>query len=140
MTSRLNPYLNFPGTARAALQFYRDVFGGELTTTTFSEFHAASTAEDHDKIMHGTLRTAAGYTIMASDLPAGQEHEPGTNIAMSLSSDEADGEALRGYWQRLAEDGMVVMPMEKQVWGDEFGMCVDRFGIHWMVDIGHDQT
>jgi PhnB protein len=27
------------------------------------------------------------------------------------------------------------MPLETQVWGDEFGMCVDQFGTAWMVNI-----
>jgi PhnB protein len=62
------------------------------------------------------------------------EHNPGTNIAISLSGDDAD--ELRGYWHELSADGTVTVLLEKQMWGDEFGMCVDQFGIPWMVDIG----
>jgi PhnB protein len=32
------------------------------------------------------------------------------------------------------------MPLEKQMWGDEFGQCVDRFGISWMVNITQAQA
>jgi PhnB protein len=70
---------------------------------------------------------------MASDGPPGVELKPGDNIAISLSGD--DGDELRGYWNKLSEGGTVTMPLEKQMWGDEFGQCVDRFGISWMVNV-----
>ncbi|MCW2576340.1 MAG: Glyoxalase/bleomycin resistance protein/dioxygenase [Modestobacter sp.] len=132
MTSRLNPYLSFPDTARQALEFYRGVFGGDLTLNTFGEAGAAEGA-DADKVMHGQLETPAGYTLMASDTPAGMDRTVGTNVSLSLSGDDAD--ELRGYFAKLSEGGAVTMPLEKQMWGDEFGMCVDPFGIAWMVNI-----
>jgi PhnB protein len=128
MASRLNPYLSFRGDARQALEFYRDVFGGSLALNTFGEFGA-----DADKIMHGMLETDSGYTLMGSDTPPGMEYNPGNHISVSISGD--DGDELRGYWEKLSDGGIVAVPLEKQAWGDEFGMCVDRFGIAWMVDI-----
>jgi PhnB protein len=71
---------------------------------------------------------------MVSDVPAGMEHSEGSNISISLSGDDSD--ELRGYFSKLAEGGTVTMPLEKQMWGDEFGMCVDPFGVAWMVNIG----
>ncbi|MET7748356.1 VOC family protein [Micromonospora sp. NPDC005367] len=132
VASRLNPYLNFPGNAREAIEFYRQVFGGSLRMSTFGEFGDAAPGTE-DQIMHAMLDTDRGFTLMVSDLPPGMEHQPGNNISISLSGDDAD--ELRGYWERLSEGGAVAMPLEKQMWGDEFGMCVDRFGIQWMVDI-----
>ena len=131
MTSRLNPYLSFSDTARQAMEFYRGVFGGELTLSTFGE-GAGTEGPDANKIMHAQLETPAGYTLMASDTPAGMDPAVGTNVSISLSG---DGEDLREYFAKLAEGGAVTMPLEKQVWGDEFGMCVDPFGIAWMVNI-----
>jgi PhnB protein len=132
VTSRLNPYISFPDTARQALEFYRGVFGGDLRMSTFGEAGAAD-GLDADKIMHGQLETPAGYTLMASDTPAGMDRTVGTNISISLSGDGAD--ELRGYFAKLSDGGAVTMPLEKQMWGDEFGMCVDPFGIAWMVNI-----
>ena len=83
--------------------------------------------------MHAQLETDAGYTLMAADTPEGMAHSSGDNITVSLSGDDAD--VLRGYWEKLSDGGTVSMPLEKQMWGDEFGMCTDRFGIPWMVDI-----
>ena len=136
MTSRLNPYLSFPDTARQALEFYRGVFGGELTLSTFGEAGGAE-GPDADKVMHGQLETPAGYTLMASDTPAGMETTVGTNISISLSGDDAD--ELRGYFGKLSDGGQVTMPLEKQMWGDEFGTCTDRFGVEWMVNIAAPQ-
>ena len=135
MTSRLNPYIGFSDTARAAMEFYRDVFGGELTVSTFGEAGGAD-GPDADKVMHAQLETPAGYTLMASDTPAGMDRTVGTNVSISLSGDD---EALRGYFDRLAEGGTVTMPLEKQMWGDEFGMCTDKFGVPWMVNITQQQ-
>ena len=132
MSSRLNPYITFDGNARSALEFYKGVFGGTLTMNTFGEFGAQDTP-DADKIMHAMLETDNGFTLMASDPPPGMEVQPGNNIAISLSGDDAD--ALRGYWEKLSAGGNVQMPLEKQIWGDTFGMCTDKFGLPWMVNI-----
>ena len=133
MASKLNPYIAFDGTARDAMETYRDVFGGELNVNTFADFGQAPPGFE-DKIMHAQLEIPAGFTLMASDTPPGMEHKPGDNISISLSGDNAD--ELRGYWEKLSEGGTVTMPLEKQMWGDEFGSCVDRFGISWLVNIG----
>ncbi|AIS01811.1 VOC family protein [Streptomyces glaucescens] len=132
MPSRLNPYLSFDGDARQAMEFYADVFGGTLTLSTFGEFGRPEAAEA-DKIMHGMLETPAGYTLMGADTPPGMEHTPGNAFAVSLSGDDAA--ELRGYWEKLSAGASVSVPLEKQMWGDVFGMCTDRFGVTWMVDI-----
>ena len=136
MASRLNPYITYGGNARQAMEFYNDVFGGTLTLSTFGEYGAQEPA-NADKIMHGMLETESGFALMAADTPPGMEHVPGNNIAVSLSGD--DGDELRGYWEKLRAGGTVSVPLEKQMWGDEFGMCVDQFGIAWMVNISQPQ-
>jgi PhnB protein len=137
MASRLNPYLSFAGNARQAMEFYERVFGGTLTLSTFGEVGSPD-APNADKIMHAALETDRGFTLMASDIQPGMEHSPGNNITVSLSGD--DGDDLRSYWEQLSRGGTVSVPLEKQVWGDEFGMCVDQFGIPWMVNIGQPQA
>lgn len=132
MTSRLNPYLNFDGTTRQAMEFYHSVFGGTLDITTFGEFGMEGPGSDG--VMHANLHTDLDFTLMASDTPPGMPADPpGGSITCSLSGD--DEQALTSYWNALAEGGQVRMPLEKQMWGDTFGMCVDRFGIPWMVNI-----
>jgi PhnB protein len=137
MASRLNPYLNFNGNARQALEFYASVFGGNLSLNTFAQFGAAD-SPDAERIMHGMLETDAGYTIMGADITSDMEHHPMAGFSVSLSGDDAD--ALRGYWEKLSANGTTTMPMEKQAWGDEFGMCVDGFGVSWLVNITQPQA
>jgi len=136
MASRLNPYISFTDNARQAMEFYKDVFGGSLSLSTFGEFGAGDSSES-DKIMHAMLETGDGFTLMASDTPTGMQHIPGNSMSISLSGD--DSAKLHDYWQKLSSGGDVTMPLDKQAWGDEFGMCVDRFGIRWMVDIAPSQ-
>jgi PhnB protein len=132
MVTRLNPYLSFNGTARQAMEFYAGVFGGTLAIDTYGEF-GDTDSPDADRIMHAVLESDAGYTIMAGDMPRDQDYQPMAGVSVSLSGDDAD--LLHGYWNKLSAGGTVTMPLEKQVWGDEFGMCVDQFGTSWMVNI-----
>jgi PhnB protein len=131
VTARLNPYLNFAGNTRQAMEFYQSVFGGELRLSTFAEF--GTEGPQADKIMHAMLEADNGFTLMASDTMPDMPYNPGNNMTISLSGDS--GDELRGYWEKLASGGTVAMPLEKQAWGDEFGMCTDQFGIPWMVNI-----
>ncbi|TGA95949.1 VOC family protein [Streptomyces sp. MZ04] len=136
MASRLNPYISFDGDARQAMEFYKEVFGGELALNTFGESGQQGTPHA-DQIMHAMLEAPNGFTLMAADTPPGMQHNPGTNFSVSLSGD--DESELRGYWEKLSAGGTVAVPMEKQMWGDVFGMCTDRFGIPWMVNISEPQ-
>ncbi len=132
MGARLNPYLNFNGNAREVVTFYQQVFGGELVISTFGEF--GQEGEGSDKVMHSQLETPDGFTLMVSDTGPGMgEVVAGSNFAVSLSGDD---EALRGYWEGLSEGATITTPLEKQMWGDEFGMLTDRFGVSWLVNIG----
>jgi PhnB protein len=133
MTVTLNPYLNFRDTARAALEFYHSVFGGELRMSTFKEYQSAQDPSEEDLIMHGQLEGDHGITLMASDLPKSMEYKPGGSFSVSLSGD--DEAVRRGWFEKLSEGGTVSMPLNQAPWGDSFGMCIDRFGISWLVNI-----
>jgi PhnB protein len=132
MAIRLNPYLNFRDNAREAMTFYHSVLGGELTVSTFADFHASEDAAEQDKVMHSQLETPDGLTLMAADTPNAMEFRGQSGVSVSLSGD--DESRLRGYWDGLSEGGTIVMPLEKAPWGDTFGMLVDRFGTSWLVN------
>jgi PhnB protein len=130
----LNPYLGFRDNARDAMTFYQSVFGGDLALSTFGDFHASEDPAEADKIMHGMLTSGNGLVLMGADTPAGMDYTPGNTISVSLSGD--DETELRGYWDKLSgEGGSVTVPLEPAPWGDTFGMCTDRFGIAWLVNI-----
>lgn len=132
MSVTLNPYLNFRDRSREAMEFYQGVFGGELRMNTFKEYEASHDPSDDDKIMHAQLE-ADGMMLMAADTPKDMDLDEGSNISMSLSGE--DETVLRGYFDKLADGGMVIMPLEKAMWGDTFGMLVDRFGVKWLVNV-----
>lgn len=133
MTVTLNPYINFRGQAREAVEFYRSVFGGEATIMKFSDMPGVPTdPEEADNVMHAMLTGQQGIVLMVADVPKGMDYEP-FNGSISLSGD--DEATLRSYWEKLIDGGTVGEPLEKAPWGDTFGMCVDRFGVHWMVNI-----
>ena len=128
-----NPYINFKDNAREAMDFYKSVFGGELTRSTFGEFGASSGPADENLIMHSQLETPAGFTLMASDTPAHMELRGAGNISVSLSgTDEA---ALTGYWNRLKEGASITQALARAPWGDSFGMLNDKYGVAWLVNI-----
>ncbi len=132
MTSRLNPYLSFKDNAREAMAFYQAALGGELVVNTFGEYGDQS-APEANLVMHSLLETPSGFTLMGADTPPGMEFQPGNTMSVSLSGD--DPAELRGYWEKLSDGATIAVPLEKQMWGDEFGMCIDRFGVAWMVNI-----
>jgi PhnB protein len=133
MQSKLNPYLSFKDNTREAMEFYRTVFGGKLQLNTFKELNASQDPSEDNLVMHSVLEADNGITFMASDTPNRMEYRSGTNMSMSLSGDnEAE---LKAYFEKLSAGGMVAMPLEKAIWGDSFGMCTDKFGVPWLVNI-----
>jgi PhnB protein len=138
MPTRLNPYLSFRDNAREAMEFYKSVFGGELNVNTFADFNASQDPGDDDKVMHSQLEAPNGIVLMGADTPAGMEFQEGSNGSISLSGE--DEPELRGYYDKLSADGTVTEPLEKAPWGDFFGMCTDRFGVAWLVNISSGES
>lgn len=130
---QLNPYLIFNGDCAEAFKFYEQALGGQIESLmTFAGSPAAEhvPAEFADKVLHATMKIE-GQTIMASDAPPGKYERPaGISVAIGLN-DRDRGERI---FNALAENGTVQMPFEKTFWASGFGMCVDRFGIPWMVN------
>jgi PhnB protein len=133
MQSTLNPYLEFDGNARQAMEFYQSVFGGELTVSTYQEYQMAENPADAGKIMHSQLLTENRILLMGADTPNRLEYQPTSNISISLSGDNFD--ELKGYYEKLIVDGTVLEPLVTAPWGDTFGMLKDQFGVKWMVNI-----
>jgi PhnB protein len=119
------------------MEFYKGVFGGQLKLSTFKEYHASQDPSEDDKIMHSVLEVENGIVFMAADTPDRMEYKPGTNFSMSLSGDNE--EELKGYFEKLADGGTVTMPLGKAPWGDTFGMCIDKLGVSWLVNISPKQ-
>jgi PhnB protein len=133
----VNPYLNFPGTAEEAFNFYKSVFGGEFTTVQrFKDTPEGSraSASDANKIMHISLPLGKGNTLMATDAVESMGHSvtPGNNFHLTIEA-ESEAEANK-LFSGLSAGGKVTMPMAKTFWGAYFGMATDKFGVQWMIN------
>lgn len=133
MPSVLNPYISFATNTREAMTFYQGVFGGKLVLQTFGDAHVTQDPAAVNLIMHAQLTADNGVMFMAADTPPGMVHQPGSMIRMSLGGDNAS--ELKGYFEKLAVGGVVMVPLEQAPWGDTFGMLTDRFGVMWFVNI-----
>lgn len=127
----LNPYLFFHGQAREAMEFYKVIFGGELTVQAYSE--VPGMADDRQKkgwLMHAALR-GGDITLLASDTDLASP----TAAKVELSLVGSDELHLRELFGKLSTDGKVKSPLKKEFWGDIFGTLTDKYGIDWMVNI-----
>jgi PhnB protein len=141
----INPYLNFNGTTEEAFNFYKSVFGGTFATIArmkdvppMPEMENLSES-DQEKIMHISLVLPNGTVLMASDILESMEDtfKEGSNFNLSINT-ENENEATT-IFNGLSEGGTITMPLDKTFWGAYFGMCRDRFGIHWMVNYDYNQ-
>lgn len=133
MDVKLNAYINFRDTTRQAMEFYQSVFGGKLVLLTYKEYNSSPSPEEDDKIMHAMLDNEEGISFMASDTPNSMPLAENSTISLSLGgSDEAK---LRDYYSKLSEEGQVIMPLAQSPWGDTFGMCKDKHGVAWLINI-----
>jgi PhnB protein len=143
--AQVNPYLTFKGDCEAAFEFYKSVFGGEFPFVgRFKDMPPAEGApapnpEFAEKIMHMSLPISKETLLMGSDAcgPSGDSTVIGNNIQLSINA-ESEAEAQRVF-DGLSAGGTIVMPLDKMFWGALFGMFVDKFGIHWMVNYDYQQ-
>lgn len=130
---QINPYLNFNGQCETAFKFYEQVLGGKITfRMTWSEMPGADQfpPEMQKLIMHATLSVGDRVLMGADSPPDRYQHPKGMNVSLHLK-DVAEGQRV---FNALAEHGNVTMPFQKTFWSPGFGMCVDQFGIPWMVN------
>ena len=136
-----HPYLFFSGRCREAFTRYKEIFGGELFLMPMSDMPPGEGQVPEgqgDKILHAALTFADGNMLMASDDPTG---DVGKVEGIHVSFEAPDADEARRVFDALAEGGDVTQPLLKTFFSPAFGMCVDRFGIPWMVSAAQaDQT
>ena len=128
----LIPYLFFNKNCREAINFYQQCFGGELQLCTYADAPELPSDKNVDKndIMHAFLKNES-FSLMASDWP-GNEAKEGNNVQLSIDGESK--EQLDTLFNKLAQGGKITQPLENTFWGAYFGMLIDKFGIHWMLN------
>ena len=132
----LSTYLFFDGNCREAFEFYRSVFGGELSVLqTFGDGPPDMNVPEaeKDRIMHVSLPVGSGVLMGSDSMSAfGPPPVQGTNFAISIEGESR--EHCDAVSAKLSEGGTVKMPMQETFWGAYFGCWTDRFGIDWMIN------
>lgn len=135
MSINVNPYLQFPGTAREAMTFYASVLGGELGLSTLGDFGMGE-GEAAGRVMHSQLVIDDRAFLMGADQMEGLPVNAGPIGTVALFGGVEDAAEMEKRWEALADGATIVEPMAQAPWGDRFGMLTDRFGVLWMVNIG----
>ena len=146
-------HLNFHGQARAALEFYQSVFGGQTTIATYGDFGMPAEAPDATKVVFGQVIADNGFRVMAYDVPGADapvaqsapttRRENGTTLTtepffLSVRGDTV--EEAGALWERLADGASVIEEFGPAQWAPGFGMLRDRFGITWILDVAAEYT
>ncbi|MEV5888517.1 VOC family protein [Nonomuraea fuscirosea] len=127
-------HVNFRGEARAALEFYRSVFGGDLGVVTYKDAGTVADPAEADQVMWGQVAGSNGFHVMAYDVPAAMPFERGENsFFVSLTGESA--EEITAYWEKLSAGADIVQPLEPSPWAPLYGMLKDRFGVVWAVNV-----
>ncbi|MFD4403116.1 VOC family protein [Nocardia sp. NPDC058499] len=146
MTVNAVTHLNFHGQARAALEFYQSVFGGQLTLATYADFGMPAELAGATNVVFGQVIADNGFRVMAYDVP-GQDapaaapatrRENGTTITEDRFFLSVRGETIEevgALWERLAAGATVVEEFGPAQWAPAFGMLTDRFGVTWILDV-----
>ena len=121
-------YVNFPGTAREALEFYAQIFGGELSLYTYAEF--SRTDGPANAIAHGVL--SGMVSLGGSDAADGEKTVAMEGAMLSLLG-TADPEVLHEWFDKLADGGRILDPLAPKPWGASDGQVIDRHGLHWLI-------
>ncbi|MFT7837890.1 VOC family protein [Saccharothrix sp. BKS2] len=134
MSVTTTTHLNFRGDARAALEFYRSVFGGDLAVVTYRDAGNVQEESEADQVMWGQVRAGNGFRVMAYDVPSRTGFDRGENsFFVSLRGEGV--EEVTGYWRGLCDGATVVVPIGPAGWAPAYGMLRDRFGVVWVVDV-----
>lgn len=134
MSLDVTPHLNFRGDARAALERYHAVFGGQLVLVTNDDAHSTERPEEAQQIKFGQVVAENGFGIMAYDVPASASYEQGDK-SLFVSVRGGSVEEVTGYWNELAEGSTVIEPLGPSFFSPAYGMLKDAFGVVWVIDV-----
>ncbi len=127
-------HLNFRGEARAALTFYRSVFGGEVKIVSYGDMGAAHDRSEADQVMWGQVDADNGFRVMAFDVLSPRPWNPGEN-AFFVSLLGTATEEIVAYWEGLADGATILHPLGPVQWTPLYGMLKDKFGVTWVMDV-----
>lgn len=136
-----NPYLNFDGNTEEAFTFYQSVFGGDFPVVVrfkdLDDVHVPE--EEQDQIAHIALPLGPNHMLMGTDVLESDDRTLtiGNNFSITISAEST--EEATDLFEGLSDGGEVEMPLQETEWAEQFGHCVDKFGVRWMIDYTGDK-
>lgn len=127
-------HLNFRGDARAALEFYQSVFGGDITIITYKDAQNVQHPSEANQVMWGQVTAQNGFRVMAYDVPSQMPWDQGKNAFFASVRGDSDKE-ITALWEKLSDGATVAQPLAPSGWTPLYGMLADRFGITWVLDV-----
>ncbi|OJH35939.1 VOC family protein [Cystobacter ferrugineus] len=134
MTVSVTNHLNFRGDARAALEFYQSVFGGDITIVTYKDAQSVQVPSEANQVMWGQVAAKNGFRVMAYDVPSRMPWDEGKNAFFVSVRGDSDKE-ITALWEKLSVGATVAQPLAPSGWAPLYGMLKDRFGITWVLDV-----
>ncbi len=140
MNIEIQPYLTFNGNCEEAFNFYKSVFGGEFSR--FKRFNDMPPQEGMPivtevyakRIMYVALPITPQFTLCGADI--GFELAP-NHVAdnITLLVKVKDKQEADNLFKSLSMEGKITLPLSDTFWGAHYGMCTDKFGINWMINM-----
>lgn len=135
MSVTTTAHLNFRGQARAALEFYESVFGGQSSIATYTDIHAVETPEQAEQVSFGRLTAPNGFDIMAYDVQPSRDYDPGQN-PFYVTLQGSDTDEITSLWKGLSDGATATLtPLGSAPFAPLYGMLTDRFGVTWIVGV-----
>lgn len=134
MSVQVVPHLNFRGEARAALEFYQIVFGGNLRIVMYEDLGNVQEPGDAKLVMWGQVMADSGFKVMAFDATAKLPFDKGQNAFYVAARFDTKEDATT-CWEKLVSGASVRQALGPAPWGPMYGMLQDKFGVVWVLDV-----
>ncbi|ASF40333.1 VOC family protein [Halobacillus halophilus] len=136
MKYQVTPYFTFNGDAAEALDYYTQVFQGEVTARqTFGDADFETPEGMENRIMHAHFQKDS-FSFMVSDSFRENSITIGNNISLALELENKD--EIQILYDRLKEKGIVLMELQDTFWNATFAKVKDHYGIIWDLNYSHE--
>lgn len=129
MKYQATPYFTLDGNAKEALEYYKEIFDGEvMNVQTFGEADFPTPPEADDRVMHAQFKKGELFFMMSDTFP-GQSVDKGNHLALALEMESE--EKIQSLYDKLSEKGTVLMELQDTFWGAKYAKVKDAFGFTW---------
>lgn len=128
---KITPHLWFNNEAREATNFYISLFP-HSQISNITTIHEVPTPNGDCDIISFEL---SGFPFVA--INAGPLFKFNPSISFIVNFDPAqDNNALKNLdilWEKLAQGGKILMPLDKYFFSDRYGWIQDKYGLSWQL-------